>query len=219
MARKLRVLAFHSFRTSSRIFQEQMQRVGLDKELEDLIEVTYINAPNRASGPIPEDVAPFFKGPYYEWWNVSQDKSGKWVIDDWEPAMKEAAAAMREHGPFDGVMGFSQGGAMASLVVALQRSGERFQEFPRLKFILAFAGIKLRMKDLEYLYGSLHDVESCHIVGDRDPIKNMTNHLIESFDNPIVINHTRGHVVPQLAGHDLTTLRDFLQAQLAHPKL
>lgn len=47
----------------------------------------------------------------------------------------------------------------------------------------------------------------------------MTNHLIESFDNPIVINHTRGHVVPQLAGHDLTTLRDFLQAQLANPKL
>lgn len=29
-------------------------------------QVTYINAPNRASGPIPEDVAPFFKGPYYE---------------------------------------------------------------------------------------------------------------------------------------------------------
>lgn len=38
----------------------------------------------------------------FRWWNVSQDKSGKWVIDDWEPAMKEAAAAMREHGPFDG---------------------------------------------------------------------------------------------------------------------
>lgn len=29
-------------------------------------QITYINAPNPASGPIPDDVAPFFEGPYYE---------------------------------------------------------------------------------------------------------------------------------------------------------
>lgn len=29
---------------------------------------TYIDAPNAASGPIPDDVAPHFEGPYYEWW-------------------------------------------------------------------------------------------------------------------------------------------------------
>jgi hypothetical protein len=28
---------------------------------------TFIDAPNAASGPIPDDVAPFFAGPYYEW--------------------------------------------------------------------------------------------------------------------------------------------------------
>lgn len=28
---------------------------------------TFIDAPNPASGPIPDDVAPFFSGPYYEW--------------------------------------------------------------------------------------------------------------------------------------------------------
>lgn len=68
MARKLRVLAFHSFRTSAKIFQQQvrscwrgsslrkrasvipidahfnfvyvqMSRVGLDKDLEDLLDV------------------------------------------------------------------------------------------------------------------------------------------------------------------------------------
>jgi hypothetical protein len=28
---------------------------------------TYIDAPNAASGPIPDDVSPFFEGPYFEW--------------------------------------------------------------------------------------------------------------------------------------------------------
>ena len=32
----------------------------------------YVNAPNEASGPIPEDVKPYFDGPYYEWWNAEK---------------------------------------------------------------------------------------------------------------------------------------------------
>jgi len=32
----------------------------------------YVNAPNVASGPIPEDVKPYFDGPYYEWWNAEK---------------------------------------------------------------------------------------------------------------------------------------------------
>lgn len=31
-----------------------------------------MNAPNDASGPIPEDVKPYFEGPYYEWWNAEK---------------------------------------------------------------------------------------------------------------------------------------------------
>ncbi len=27
----------------------------------------FIDAPNAASGPIPDDVSPFFAGPYFEW--------------------------------------------------------------------------------------------------------------------------------------------------------
>lgn len=32
----------------------------------------YVDAPNQASGPIPEDVKPYFEGPYYEWWNAEK---------------------------------------------------------------------------------------------------------------------------------------------------
>ena len=39
----------------------QMRRAGLDKALADMVEITYVDAPNDASGPPPEDVKPFFQ--------------------------------------------------------------------------------------------------------------------------------------------------------------
>lgn len=50
----------------------QMKRAGLDKSIGDLVEIVYVNAPHPASGPIPNDVTPVFKGPYFEWWNAIQ---------------------------------------------------------------------------------------------------------------------------------------------------
>ena len=44
-AQRLRVLALHSFRTSGRIFQQQMQRAGLDKELADLLDIVSADLP------------------------------------------------------------------------------------------------------------------------------------------------------------------------------
>ena len=73
-----------------------MNRAGLDKALQDLVEFVsfncsmllvlellfvfrksvflqvYVDAPNEASGPIPDDVKPYFDGPYFEWWNAEK---------------------------------------------------------------------------------------------------------------------------------------------------
>ena len=47
----------------------QFRRSGLDRRLEDLAELVFIDAPNAASGPPEPEVQPFFEPPYYEWWN------------------------------------------------------------------------------------------------------------------------------------------------------
>ncbi len=47
----------------------QFRRSGLDRRLEDLAELVFIDAPNDASGPPEPDVQPFFEPPYFEWWN------------------------------------------------------------------------------------------------------------------------------------------------------
>ncbi|KAL4421601.1 hypothetical protein ABPG75_010892 [Micractinium tetrahymenae] len=211
--RKLRMLALHSFRTSAAIFQEQLKRAGLDKELEDLLDLVFVDAPNAASGPIPDDVSPFFAGPYFEWWNANRDESGRWTYAGWQRAVAQVEDAMRLHGPFDGVMGFSQGGAMASLVVGMQRSGFALKGLPQLRFIIAFAGIRVRDPQLERFYAAMQPAPSLHIIGDRDPVKPLTNLLIESFDRPVVVTHARGHVIPALPPADLQRVRAFLQTQ------
>ncbi|KAL4854860.1 NADPH-dependent aldo-keto reductase [Chlorella vulgaris] len=211
---KLKILATHSFRTSAAIFKEQLQRSGLDKALDDLIELTFIDAPNAASGPIPDDVSPFFAGPYYEWWNAQRDEQGKWTYEGWQRAVAAIEEALRQHGPFDGLMGFSQGGAMASLAVGMQRSGFALKDAPPLRFCICFAGIKVRDPSLECFYAAMRPVPSLHIIGDKDPVKRLTNQLIDSFNHPLVINHTRGHVIPALQPPDLQRVRAFLETQL-----
>ena len=50
-----------------------MRRAGLDKALADMVEITYVDAPNDASGPPPEDVKPFFQvRPSRRDWQQSQ---------------------------------------------------------------------------------------------------------------------------------------------------
>ena len=43
--------------------------------------------------------------------------------------------------------------------------------------------------------------------------------LAETFENPVIIRHPRGHVVPRLEGDSLATLRAFLEARLQESSL
>lgn len=195
-------------------FSIQLRRSGLLQALEDLIEIVFVNAPNPASGPVPDDVSPFFDPPYFEWWNAHRDPTNDtWSYENASVSLAFLNDILKLHGPFDGVMGFSQGAATATLLTGIQRSGTALTEHPPLQFLICFAGIRVRDPNLEKYYAALAPVPVVHIIGDRDPVKRMTNHLIEAFDAPLVISHARGHVIPALAGEDLAKLRNFLEQQ------
>ena len=56
-----------------------MRRAGLDKALADVVEITYVDAPNDASGQPPEDVKPFFQvQPTQRDWQQSHMLAGKY---------------------------------------------------------------------------------------------------------------------------------------------
>ena len=80
-----------------------------------------------------DGIASVFKGPYYEWWNyvdgeyLGCEKSVRYV-SDW----------VAEHGPIDGIIAFSQGSALTSLMLAMSQSGHNL--LPGLQFVVLLSG-------------------------------------------------------------------------------
>lgn len=105
--------------------------------------------------------------------------------------------------------------AVAALIAGMQRGGKALIGQPQLRFLILFAGIKVRDPALEQHYEAMRPVHALHILGDKDPIKAMTNRLIESFEKPVVIHHAQGHVVPALPPPELQRLRAFIEAHAA----
>ncbi|KAK9865839.1 hypothetical protein WJX84_007479 [Apatococcus fuscideae] len=214
MAKQPRILALHSFRTSDRIFQDQFLISGLDKSLKDVWEPVFLQAPMPASGPPPPDVSSFFPGPYFEWWNMEKDAEGRPQYQRWRESLAAVERCFQESGPFDGVMGFSQGSIFASFLVAAQEHGLILQQFPRLRFCVLFAGAKAGDPELAAAYAEPISTPSVHIIGDTDFMQKASNNLLEAFVEPQVIRHPRGHLIPALKGAELQAFRDFLKGQM-----
>lgn len=60
---------------------------------------------------------------------------------------------------------------MTALLIGMQRSGFALQAAPRLRFCVCFAGIRPRDPKIEGCYAAMRDCSSLHIIGDRDPVK------------------------------------------------
>jgi hypothetical protein len=55
-------------------------------------------------------------------------------------------------------------------------------------------------------------VPSCHVVGHQDWVKQHAIDLARQFQNPIVIMHPKGHVIPRLQDPHLASLKAFLRS-------
>uniref|UniRef100_A0A7S0R2A9 Serine hydrolase domain-containing protein n=2 Tax=Pyramimonas obovata TaxID=1411642 RepID=A0A7S0R2A9_9CHLO len=128
---KLRILCLHGFRTSGRILQTLFRRSNFEQVFEDHAELVFVNAPYQCNeeeqSRIPAVLQTMFPGPYHEWWNAQEDLT----YLRWEASAEYLRRYMCEHGPFDGVLGFSQGGSMASVVHLLQQEVSRQRTRPR----------------------------------------------------------------------------------------
>eukprot|EP00877_Chromochloris_zofingiensis_P004961 jgi/Chrzof1/14466/Cz09g03290.t1 len=220
--RKLRILALHSFRTSAETFKEQFRRAKLDTSISDLVELEFIDAPHPATGDVPEDVKGKFGPPHYEWFSTERVKGGNEYIFTYNGLDASEAYVthyMLTHGPFDGLLGFSQGGVMAATLAAQQVAGMALQTVPKLKFVVCIgSAMTAHPRHLEAMTGRVQ-LPSCHIIGHKDYIKEYSIELVRQFQAPIVIMHGRGHVVPNLEGMHLEVLRAFFKSFLQQPKI
>ncbi|RYH25291.1 hypothetical protein EON65_15660 [archaeon] len=131
----MKILALHGFRTSGEIFSMQTgafrYHLGLD--------LVCVNAPHPASGPCDPMVQQIYSSyAKYEWFARSDtDKSQAVAMKD--ASLKYLLDLIAEKGYFEGILGFSQGAAMATVLLEHYRSNDLPCPF---KFAIMIAGVE-----------------------------------------------------------------------------
>jgi len=115
-----------------------------------------------------------------------------------------------QEGPFDGILGFSQGAAMAALISALQEELKGEMDF---KFVVLCSGFALRMKAMEC--GPIK-CPSLHIFGnehgkDRQIANQTSKELASLYDSDCsaIVEHDSGHIIPTRSPY-IDEIKDFL---------
>jgi len=110
---------------------------------------------------------------------------------------------MEEHGPFDGVLGYSEGATIAAtlLLDELERCRADGSE-PSLKCAIFFAGWPPLMVNRDTLVladtdSEVIDVPTLHVIGSKDPFLDgvMALYNICDSDSAMLFDHGQGHII------------------------
>lgn len=139
----MRALCLHSFRTNGEIMKAQVKFAGydlipgLDCSFADGVHVCTPHEAARVD-PVLHHMFPASDfGPYREWWNkLDNQPDGKVIYDRFDECVDSVVTILRDarEQPFAGIIGFSQGGALAATVLAMQMKNQLPADTPRLRF-------------------------------------------------------------------------------------
>ncbi|KAL8145453.1 uncharacterized protein LOC141706988 isoform X1 [Apium graveolens] len=203
--RKPRFLCLHGFRTSGHILKTQLNK--WPEFVLDKLDLVFPDAPFPCTGK--SGVDGIFDPPYYEWYQSNQDFTEYTNFDECLEYIQEC---MIKHGPFDGLLGFSQGSFLSAALPGLQAKGLALTKVPKVKFLIIISGGKLKNEALsDKAFSNAISCPSLHFIGEMDFLKPNGTDLLESFVDPIVVHHPRGHTIPRLDEKGLESMLSFLE--------
>jgi predicted esterase len=194
----LRILCLHGYHGNARILRGQMAALAAD--LASLADLVFVDAPSLAAAD-------------FGWWHAVDDEQDP-ANDDpgvagrhrhykgWTRTRDAIVAMFEREGPFDGVLGFSQGAALAALLVGLRATdGASSAERPlRFDFAIVVSGFASNDPELARLYERKdgYALPSLHLMGRADGIVpiDLSRGLASRFAHPTIVEHGGGHVVP-----------------------
>ncbi|PWA35562.1 serine hydrolase FSH [Artemisia annua] len=203
--KKPRFLCLHGHGSSAAIF-----RTYFDKWPESVtskIDLVFINGPFPIGYPTPDDE-------HFEWFTLDKVNTEH---DNFEEGISYIENRMIELGPFDGVLGFSQGAIVTGSLPGMQEQGVCLKKVGKIEHVVIISGAKLGGKLFplpklaEAAYTSPIDIPSLHIFGKNDVARLNAPELVEAYVDPLVIYHHGGHEVPKLDEQGLEIMFEFLR--------
>ncbi|CAI4052167.1 hypothetical protein SKDZ_15G4160 [Saccharomyces kudriavzevii ZP591] len=212
MSVKKKVLMLHGFVQSDKIFSAKTG--GLRKNLKKLgYDLHYPCAPHsidkkalfQSEAEKGRDAAKEFNtsatlDEVYGWFFRKPDSSNSFEID--QKVFNYLHNYVLENGPFDGVIGFSQGAGLGGYLVTdfnkILNLTEKQQ--PALKFFISFSGFKLEDKAYQGSYDKAIEIPSLHVRGELDAVvaESRIMALYDSWpqNKRTLLVHPGAHFVP-----------------------
>ncbi|RAL40628.1 hypothetical protein DM860_006698 [Cuscuta australis] len=204
--RKPRFLCLHGFRTSAQILKTQL--VGKwDPAVVDKLDLVFLDAPFPCLGK--SDVEGIFDPPYYEWFQFNKEFT---QYENFYECLEYIEDCMIKEGPFDGLLGFSQGAILSAALPGLQEKGVALTKVPKIKYLIIIGGAKLRDESIaEKAYATPITCPCVHFIGENDFLREPGTQLLRSFVDPLVIRHPKGHTIPRFDEKGLGDMLSFLE--------
>jgi predicted esterase len=205
----LSILCLHGFSQSGSMLQQMMRRT-LQECGSDSVRLTFVDAPLPTEQNAPHGRA---------WWRAAQLDSGSWEYHEVDKGLKvvndaDAAERATTGSGFDGLLGFSQGASLTSLLTALISERQRrctdanAGEAPAalllqdVRFAIFAGGFPFRAQNhpefTSLLTPGALRLPSLHMIGEGDTIvkPGTSEQLVRCFDQCHVQIHPGKHVVP-----------------------
>ncbi|KAH6683702.1 dihydrofolate reductase [Plectosphaerella plurivora] len=224
----LNILMLHGYTQSGPLFRSKTR--ALEKLLAKALTPLNLNAVcHYPTGPLRLDAKeiPGYTPPEGDAEDEGETDSWAWFRKRDDPqvpggityigldsGMNTVAEAIRGiEGGVDGVIGFSQGGAMTALVASVLETPHR--EVPEasaawatdlreanggrgLKFAGIYSGFFATDEALAWTYEPKIQIPSVHFIGSLDTVveESRSQALVERFEDPVIVVHPGGHYVP-----------------------
>ncbi|KAJ5950880.1 Serine hydrolase FSH [Penicillium vulpinum] len=235
----MRILMIHGSRQSGELFRAKLQ--GLEKLIRRAlqpgeVEFLYPIAPFRLE---PSNGTSELRNRHGEWsWWQSESIDG--LYPGLEDGLNGIGSILKDSGPFDGIIGFSQGAAAAAMVASLLEENRRDTfvrleaeagthypacfdtlEHPPLKFVVSISGYAASHPAYRAFYDPVIRTPMLHFLGSMDTIVDeaASMRLVQSCQEgnekkQTVIWHSGGHVVPN-GKRELAAVAHFIKSTVS----
>ncbi|CAH8857229.1 unnamed protein product [Trichobilharzia szidati] len=191
----LKVLCLHGYRQNADIFREKTG--GFRKSLKKFCEFSFLCAPNMVENSTANDCA---------WWFSNPQGFSAQEYSDYDAGLRESLAIVKKHmeqeGPFDGIIGFSQGAAfLLMLQIIMEHKLYDFSDWNMkpIKFTVLIAPFLSRCSLHKNIYAYKSTIPSLIVCGKTDSVisREMTDEILDIFSSkPRVFLHDGGHYIP-----------------------
>ncbi|XP_051141911.1 uncharacterized protein LOC127258893 [Andrographis paniculata] len=202
---KLRILCIHGFRTSGSFLKKQINK--WDPSIISHFHMDFPDGIFPAGGK--SEIEGIYPPPYFEWFQYNKEFT---EYQNLQECVDYLCEYITSNGPFDGLLGFSQGAILSALLLGYQAQGKVLKDHPPMKLFISMSGTKFRDPSIcDVAYKDPIKVKSVHFIGEKDRLKIPSEDLATAFENPLIIRHSRGHQLPKLDEDAVKKLREWTE--------